>query len=600
MDVLLGPAHLGDVDQPLHARLQLHERAVVGDVGDRALEACADRILGLDAGPGIGLQLLHAEADALGLGIDAHDLHLDRIADVDDLARVIDAAPGHVGDVQQAVDAAQVDEGAVVGDVLDQAFDHLTLGQLRDDLGALLGARGFQDLAARDDDVAAPAIHLQDLEGLRRMHQRADVAHRPHVDLAAGQEGHGAIEVDGEAALDLVEDDAFDLLLVVELLLQPGPALLAARLLARQHGLAQRVLHALEIDLDGVADLQLGRLAGHGRIRAAGTRPSIFRPTSMTARSFSMAVTVPLTTLPSKASSSERVSFSRAAKSSRVGFKSFDSMIGDAHSCSCRPCLRSRVSLAGSERQTGNAASACSARRVPSSCSWCRFLPADRAGQLGLEPTLQVRPRWPTFLRNHADGRLECGFYIQIAGIQQDRRRRPAAWGRHPGPRRARRGGGCRPGRAAYVDGLAPARHLQVAPPGPDLGAGGDENLNVGVGAHDGADVPAVEHGARLAGGEGALERQAMRRAPAGMRATIEAASPAPGPAQGRVVEAGASSLRAAAAATLRPPGCPRAGARRVPRHGRAGPCRGGAGRNARRSAWPACPCRTRPARRWR
>ena len=167
MDVLLGPAHLGDVDQAFDARLQLHEGAVVGDVRDGALEAGADRILGLDAGPRIGLQLLHAEADALRLRVDADDLHLDRVADVDDLARVIDAAPGHVGDVQQAVDAAEVDEGAVVGDVLDEAVDHLALGQPGDDLGALLGARLFQDLAARDDDVAAAAVHLEDLEGLR-------------------------------------------------------------------------------------------------------------------------------------------------------------------------------------------------------------------------------------------------------------------------------------------------------------------------------------------------------------------------------------------------------------------------------------------------
>ena len=73
MDVLLGPAHLGDVDQAFHAGLQLHEGAVVGDVGDRALEAGADRILGLDAGPRVGLQLLHAEADALRLRVDAHE-----------------------------------------------------------------------------------------------------------------------------------------------------------------------------------------------------------------------------------------------------------------------------------------------------------------------------------------------------------------------------------------------------------------------------------------------------------------------------------------------------------------------------------------------
>ena len=38
MDVLLGPAHLGDVDQPLDPRLELHEGAVVGDVGDAAFQ----------------------------------------------------------------------------------------------------------------------------------------------------------------------------------------------------------------------------------------------------------------------------------------------------------------------------------------------------------------------------------------------------------------------------------------------------------------------------------------------------------------------------------------------------------------------------------
>ena len=38
MDVLLGPGHLGDVHQTFDPRLQLHEGAVVGDVGDAALE----------------------------------------------------------------------------------------------------------------------------------------------------------------------------------------------------------------------------------------------------------------------------------------------------------------------------------------------------------------------------------------------------------------------------------------------------------------------------------------------------------------------------------------------------------------------------------
>ena len=182
------------------------------------------------------------------------------------LARVVDAPPGDVGDVQQAVDAAQVDEGAVVGDVLHHAVEDHAFLQALDQLGALLGAGLLQHGAARDHDVAAGAVHLEDLERLRAAHQRADVAHRADVDLAAGQEGHGAAEVDGEAALDPAEDHAVDALLRLERLLEVGPGLLAPRLLARQDDGAVAVLVALDEELDDVAGLDLGLLARAGRI----------------------------------------------------------------------------------------------------------------------------------------------------------------------------------------------------------------------------------------------------------------------------------------------------------------------------------------------
>ena len=100
MDVLLHPAHFGDVDQALDAGLQLDERAVIGDIRDRSLELAANRVFGLDAAPWIGAELLHAEADALRLRIDADDLHLHGVADVQNLGRMVDALPRHVGDVQ--------------------------------------------------------------------------------------------------------------------------------------------------------------------------------------------------------------------------------------------------------------------------------------------------------------------------------------------------------------------------------------------------------------------------------------------------------------------------------------------------------------------
>ena len=156
------------MDQAFDARLQFHERAVVGDVGDAAVEAGADRILGLDALPRIVEQLLHAERDAVRLVIDLDDLHLHRLADIEHFGRVIDAAPRDVGDMQQAVDAAEIDERTVIGDVLDHAVDDLTLFEVLHQFLTLLGARLFQNRAARHNDVAAAAIHLQDLELLRR------------------------------------------------------------------------------------------------------------------------------------------------------------------------------------------------------------------------------------------------------------------------------------------------------------------------------------------------------------------------------------------------------------------------------------------------
>src|SRR5690606_6679493 len=108
----------------------------------------------------------------------------------------------------------------------------------------------------RVDDVAAAAVHLEDLERLRQFHQRGHVAHRADVDLAAGEEGHGAVEVDGEAALDAAEDAALDALAFTELALELVPRGLAAGAVAAQHGLAFGALDAGDEHLDLVADLE--------------------------------------------------------------------------------------------------------------------------------------------------------------------------------------------------------------------------------------------------------------------------------------------------------------------------------------------------------
>ena len=158
--------------------------------------------------------------------------------------------------MQQAVDAAEVNERTVIGDVLDDAVNNLAFFEVLNDFRTLLGARLFENRAARNDDVAATLVHLEDFEGLRVVHERRDVADRTDVDLRTRQEGNGAVEIDGEATLDLVEDDAFDALASFELDFELGPAFFAASLFARENGFTKRVFDALDIDFDFVADLQ--------------------------------------------------------------------------------------------------------------------------------------------------------------------------------------------------------------------------------------------------------------------------------------------------------------------------------------------------------
>src|SRR4029077_16812524 len=263
MHVLLGPTHLGHVDEPFDPGLQLDKGAVVGNVGHAAAELGAGRVLEIHTLPRIGLELLHAEREAWRLRIEANDLNLDGLADRQRLRRMVDAAPGNVGDMEQPVDPTEIDEGAVIGNVLDHPAEDLAFLQAGDELGALLGPALLEDRPARHDDVAARAVHLEDLERLRGSQQRCDVPHRSDIDLAARQKCDSALEIDRKAGLYQAEDYAGRAFGPLKPLVELSPGLLAARLLARELGLPVLVLHALKIDFDNVANMQL-RFAAPG------------------------------------------------------------------------------------------------------------------------------------------------------------------------------------------------------------------------------------------------------------------------------------------------------------------------------------------------
>src|SRR5689334_6307034 len=203
-----GPAHLADVNETFDARLQLDERAVVSDRNHLTRHARADRILLCDVLPRVALELLEAERDALAVPIDVEDFDFQLLADVNHLGRMLDASVRHVGDVEQSVDAAQIDECAEVGDVLDDSFAHLILLQLLHQLLALARPLLFEDDSARDNDVATALIKLDDLEVEGLAEQLVDVGNATQRDLRSGEERIHSHQIDGVSALDLLDQCA--------------------------------------------------------------------------------------------------------------------------------------------------------------------------------------------------------------------------------------------------------------------------------------------------------------------------------------------------------------------------------------------------------
>src|SRR6185436_12862051 len=110
------PRHVGDVEEAVDPRLELHEGPEVREVAHLPLHLHARPEPLLDRVPRIGLDLLHAERDPLLPLIDRQDHDLDVVANVDELGRVSHpAGPRHLRDVHQSLDAAiQLHEGPVV------------------------------------------------------------------------------------------------------------------------------------------------------------------------------------------------------------------------------------------------------------------------------------------------------------------------------------------------------------------------------------------------------------------------------------------------------------------------------------------------------
>jgi hypothetical protein len=105
-------------------------------------------------GPRVVGQLLGAERHALGLAVELQDDDVDLVGDLHEVGGMVDPPPRHVGHVEEAVEAPEVHERAVIGQVLDRPAKHAALLEELESLFLLGLLLDLDDRLAGQDDVA--------------------------------------------------------------------------------------------------------------------------------------------------------------------------------------------------------------------------------------------------------------------------------------------------------------------------------------------------------------------------------------------------------------------------------------------------------------
>src|SRR5262249_52701030 len=181
-----------------------------------------------------------------------------------------------LGDVNEAVHAVEVDEGAEVDDVGDRPLDDVARIEAVEDPLPLLLALFLEHGAARKDDVVARAIELDHLALELLAEKLVEVLHAADVDKRRGQEAAHA-EVEDEATLDDFDHATGDGLALLVGTLDRLPRDLEARALLREDEPALGVLLRQYERSDVVADRDLVLRVDRAANRKLGNRDDALR-----------------------------------------------------------------------------------------------------------------------------------------------------------------------------------------------------------------------------------------------------------------------------------------------------------------------------------
>ncbi len=243
-----GPGHFRNVHQALDTFFEFDEGSIGHHVDYAALEGLALGITIFNTIPGRSGLLLETQGDSLPIEIHLEHDDFKFLVHLDHLAGMIHTAPGHVRDVQKAVNTTQVHEHTKLGDILDHTGAHLALLDVDQEILLQLGPLVFHQLAPGDNNVHALHIHFDDHCPHGLINQIANLDGAAQRNLTCGQKDVDALHIHEQAALDLALDNALHYVSFAVLLADifPSTQTICAALGNNRHVV---VVQALVVDL---------------------------------------------------------------------------------------------------------------------------------------------------------------------------------------------------------------------------------------------------------------------------------------------------------------------------------------------------------------
>ena len=242
-----------------NAFFDFNEAAVVGQVGHATSQFGTFRITFSDSYPRIFAQLFQAQGYTGTFAVELQHFNSDFVAHVDDFARMLNAFPGHVSDVQQAVNAAQINECTVVSEVLNDTFNFHAFLQVFQQLIALCAVFGFDNGTTRNNNVVALLIQLDYFEFKLFAFQVQSVTHRTNVYQRTWQERTNTVQLNSEAALNFAVDNTGNSFSIFVSFFQRDPGFVTFSFLTGQQSFTEAVFYCVQSNVNFVTylDFQL-------------------------------------------------------------------------------------------------------------------------------------------------------------------------------------------------------------------------------------------------------------------------------------------------------------------------------------------------------